>query len=179
MVYSGCYITHRSLSSLHHFKKHARTHTHTHNHHEHTAVGDAFSDMLFVEAILHVRGWTISDWNEIYVNTPSRQSTVQVPDRTVVVPNSTERRVLGPPGLQEAIDALVENAESPARAFVRPSGTEDIVRVYAEAKTQEGADKLAQAVSDAVTKFAGGGSDNGDADDDEEDAKTSEASSKI
>ncbi len=135
--------------------------------------------MLFVEAILHVRGWTISDWNEIYVNTPSRQSTVQVPDRTVVVPNSTERRVLGPPGLQEAIDALVENAESPARAFVRPSGTEDIVRVYAEAKTQEGADKLAQAVSDAVTKFAGGGSDNGDADDDEEDAKTSEASSKI
>ena len=134
--------------------------------------------MLFVEAILHVRGWTISDWNEIYVNTPSRQSTVQVPDRTVVVPNSTERRVLGPPGLQEAIDALVENAESPARAFVRPSGTENIVRVYAEAKTQEGADKLAQAVSDAVKKFAGGGSDDGDKDD-EADAKTSEASSKI
>ena len=68
----------------------------------------------------------------------------------------TERRVLGPPGLQEAIDALVENAESPARAFVRTYGTEDIVRVYAEAKTQEGADKLAQAVSDAVTKFGKG-----------------------
>ena len=143
--------------------------------------------MLFVEAILHVRGWTISDWNKIYVNTPSRQSTVQVPDRTVVIPNSTERRVLGPAGLQEAIDALVEKAESPARAFVRPSGTEDIVRVYAEAKTQEGADELAQAVADAVTKFAGGGSSDSSSSNDsgssekmgDDDAKEVEASSKM
>ena len=150
-------------------------------------MGDAFSDMLFVEAILHVRGWTISDWNKIYVNTPSRQSTVQVPDRTVVIPNSTERRVLGPAGLQEAIDALVEKAESPARAFVRPSGTEDIVRVYAEAKTQEGADKLAQAVADAVTKFAGGGNSDSSSSNDsgssekmgDDDAKEVEASSKM
>jgi phosphoacetylglucosamine mutase len=143
--------------------------------------------MLFVESILHVRGWTISDWNNIYVNTPSRQLTVQVPDRTVVIPNDTERAVLGPAGLQEAIDALVEKAESPARAFVRPSGTEDIVRVYAEAKTQDGADKLAQAVSEAVSKFAGGGNKNDDstgsdqksAGGDDVSSKTADTSSKM
>ena len=33
------------------------------------------------------------------------------------------------------------------RAFVRPSGTEDVVRVYAEAETQEEADELAQKVA--------------------------------
>lgn len=118
-------------------------------------MGDAFSDMLFVEAILAIRGWDIADWDRIYANVPSRQQTVTVPDRTVVKPNDTERRVTGPPGLQEVIDALVADAKSPARAFVRPSGTEDIVRVYAEAATQEAADDLATAVSAAVRKFAG------------------------
>ena len=42
------------------------------------------------------------------------------------------------------------------RAFVRPSGTEDVVRVYAEAVTQEAADGLALAVARHVHKVAGG-----------------------
>jgi len=42
------------------------------------------------------------------------------------------------------------------RAFVRPSGTEDVVRVYAEATTQEAADKLALDVARQVHKVAGG-----------------------
>ena len=36
------------------------------------------------------------------------------------------------------------------RSFVRPSGTEDCVRVYAEAATKEEADRLAAAVGDIV-----------------------------
>lgn len=42
------------------------------------------------------------------------------------------------------------------RAFVRPSGTEDVVRVYAEASTQKFADLLAQAVAVEVFQLAGG-----------------------
>jgi phosphoacetylglucosamine mutase len=38
----------------------------------------------------------------------------------------------------------------------RPSGTEDIVRVYAEADTQANADKLALQVASAVHKLAEG-----------------------
>jgi phosphoacetylglucosamine mutase len=45
------------------------------------------------------------------------------------------RQVTSPPALQAAIDALV--AQFPrGRSFVRPSGTEDVVRVYAEAATK-------------------------------------------
>lgn len=46
-----------------------------------------------------------------------------------------ERRAVSPAGLQEAIDSLVKKYKQ-ARSFVRPSGTEDVVRVYAEAETQ-------------------------------------------
>ncbi len=42
------------------------------------------------------------------------------------------------------------------RAFVRPSGTEDIVRVYAEASTQEAADALATRVGEVVKDVLGG-----------------------
>jgi phosphoacetylglucosamine mutase len=45
---------------------------------------------------------------------------------------------------------------SEGRAFVRPSGTEDVVRVYAEAATQEQARKLAHEVARAVHQLAGG-----------------------
>ena len=42
------------------------------------------------------------------------------------------------------------------RACVRPSGTEDVVRVYAEAAEQAAADALAAAVARAVHDHAGG-----------------------
>ena len=43
------------------------------------------------------------------------------------------------------------------RAFVRPSGTEDIVRVYAEGETQDEADAVAEAVARHVYNHANGG----------------------
>ena len=47
-------------------------------------------------------------------------------------------------------------AAAARRAFARPSGTEDAVRVYAEAGTQEAADELARRVGQLVYDKAGG-----------------------
>lgn len=41
------------------------------------------------------------------------------------------------------------------RSFIRPSGTEDVIRVYAEASTQEAADSLANSVAAIVDRFLG------------------------
>uniref|UniRef100_A0AAQ4RMN7 Phosphoacetylglucosamine mutase n=1 Tax=Gasterosteus aculeatus aculeatus TaxID=481459 RepID=A0AAQ4RMN7_GASAC len=79
----------------------------------------------------------------------------QVADRRVIDTADAERRAVSPKGLQEAIDSLVRKYRE-ARSFVRPSGTEDVVRVYAEAETQESADSLAHEVSLAVYRLAGG-----------------------
>lgn len=61
--------------------------------------------------------------------------TLQVSDRRVIDTTDAERRAVSPEGLQDTIDTLVKKYKS-ARSFVRPSGTEDVVRVYAEADTQ-------------------------------------------
>ncbi|KAM8954215.1 phosphoacetylglucosamine mutase [Pelodytes ibericus] len=118
-------------------------------------VGDAISDMLVIEAILSVKGLTVQKWNEIYTDLPNRQLKVKVGDRKVIETTDAERRAVKPAGLQGNIDELVKKYNM-ARAFVRPSGTEDVVRVYAEADTQENADGLAHEVSLAVFHLAGG-----------------------
>lgn len=94
---------------------------------------------------------------------------VVVPDRTKITTTDAERRVVQPAGLQDRINALVSSVPRgmvmhrlqaccdplTGRAFVRPSGTEDIVRVYAEATTQAAADELAARVAEAVQATCG------------------------
>jgi len=62
---------------------------------------------------------------------------------------NAERTCTKPEALQPKIDALVGRSIT-RRAFVRPSGTEDCVRVYAEADTQRDADGLADLIGKAV-----------------------------
>lgn len=123
------------------------------------AVGDALSGLLLVEAVLKYMGWSIEKWSELYKDLPSKQLKVKVADRTTVVTTSAETVVLKPLGLQEFINK--EIAKYPqGRCFIRPSGTEDVVRVYAEASTQEASDSLALSVAQHVEHFLGSGSSN-------------------
>ncbi|KDD75421.1 hypothetical protein H632_c692p0, partial [Helicosporidium sp. ATCC 50920] len=62
--------------------------------------------------------------------------------------------VARPAALQQRVDALLARIPG-SRAFVRPSGTEDVVRVYAEAPTQEAADALAKDVGSVVKEVLG------------------------
>ncbi|KFM77706.1 Phosphoacetylglucosamine mutase, partial [Stegodyphus mimosarum] len=105
-------------------------------------VGDAISNLLFVEAVLHDNDWTVEEWDSLYYDFPSRQLKVKVPDRQVIQTTDADRKCVAPKGLQEAIDDIISQYKN-ARSFVRPSGTEDIVRVHAEADTQEDADLVA------------------------------------
>ena len=60
-----------------------------------------------------------------------------------------------PDGLQEKINAIVSQY-SKGRSFVRPSGTEDIVRVYSEAETKELTDDLSNRICGLVFDNYGG-----------------------
>lgn len=115
------------------------------------ATGDAMSDLLLATAILRVLGMSMEDWTKMYVELPSKQSKVVVPDRTVVKTNENETRLNAPIDLQTRVDEAVSRIGGSSRAFVRPSGTEDVVRIYAEAETQEQADELATALETAIT----------------------------
>ncbi|XP_032679390.1 phosphoacetylglucosamine mutase [Odontomachus brunneus] len=118
-------------------------------------VGDAFSDMLLVETILHARGWDVADWKRTYDEFPNKQLKVQVLDRNDVTTMDAERLCLTPVGLQEEIDKIVSKYKK-GRSFIRPSGTEDVVRIYAECEDALQVNKLAVEVAGLVYDYAGG-----------------------
>ena len=122
------------------------------------AVGDAMSGILLVEAILQQQSPTAASSFEdmYYVDLPSAQTKHVVPDRSKIKTYDAERRVREPLGLQDDIDAAVQKigreqySDQLARCFVRPSGTEDCVRVYAEARDAKCVEALTRAVVRAI-----------------------------
>jgi len=120
------------------------------------SVGDAISDALMVEACLALKGWSIQNWDaKLYADLPSRQTKVQVSDRSLLKCNESETQLIEPTALQEQLTALMGDVAD-GRVFARPSGTENVVRIYAEAASAEEADALALKAAQAVYELAGG-----------------------
>jgi phosphoacetylglucosamine mutase len=118
-------------------------------------VGDALSDMLLVEVVLSHKSYNGEEWDSLYVDLPNRLAKVSVPNRSAFKTEDAERRLVSPAGLQTKIDDLVNRYQG-GRSFVRPSGTEDVVRVYAEAALKTQADELTMRVAGLVYDEAGG-----------------------
>ncbi|XP_062542981.1 phosphoacetylglucosamine mutase [Armigeres subalbatus] len=118
-------------------------------------VGDAISDMLLVETVLHSKGWSLTDWLATYTDLPNVLMKIKVEDRNVITTTDAERICVTPVGVQDDINGIVAKYKK-GRSFVRPSGTEDVVRVYAEADTKDNTLQLALEVANVVYDKAGG-----------------------
>ncbi len=105
--------------------------------------------MLAIITVLGILGWSPATWDHEYTDLPNKLTKVVVPDRSIFITTDQERRLVSPAGLQDKIDMLVADAPC-GRSFIRASGTEDAVRVYAEAQTVEATEKLSTEVTDAL-----------------------------
>ena len=65
-----------------------------------TAVGDALTDLLLVEYVLAIKGFSLEQWFDLYQDLPSRQLKVVVADRSVIRTIDADRRCTHPAGLQ-------------------------------------------------------------------------------
>ncbi|CAH8675003.1 unnamed protein product [Schistosoma rodhaini] len=127
-----------------------------------TSIGDAITDILLVEYTLAWLNWSFVNWFSMYDDLPSKQLKVTVANRDLIKVTWDERRVTSPIELQIAIDEAVQQADKlvgkigTSRAFVRPSGTENTVRIYAESYTHEATDWLSATIALITYKLAGG-----------------------
>jgi len=116
------------------------------------AVGDAISDLLFTEVVLAHKCWSPRDWENTYIDLPNRLVRIEVHDRSIFKAVDAERKLESPKGIQEEIDRA-QQMYIKGRAFARASGTEDAVRVYAEAHSRTEANDLAEKVSQIVREY--------------------------
>ncbi|KAK4229069.1 putative phosphoacetylglucosamine mutase [Podospora fimiseda] len=115
-------------------------------------VGDALSDMLMVEVILAHKAWSLRDWSMTYSDLPNRLVRVEVNNKDVFRTTDAERRLSHPEGCQAEIDSEVKKFKD-ARSFARASGTENAMRVYAEAASRSEANELADRVAGIVSRW--------------------------
>jgi phosphoacetylglucosamine mutase len=90
-------------------------------------------------------------WRALYTDLPSHQVKVSVPDKSKISCSEDETRILTPVDMQDDLDVAMRSVTN-GRCFVRPSGTEDVVRIYAEAATQEEANELSRLTREAINK---------------------------
>lgn len=106
-------------------------------------VGDAIANLLMIEAVLRDMDFGIADFSNTYQEYPSKMFKAVVSDRTAFKTTWDETRLVSPASLQSFIDRVVTEVKG-GRAFVRPSGTEDILRLYVESSNSADINFLSQ-----------------------------------
>lgn len=120
------------------------------------AVGDGIANLLLVDALLAILRWTPAAWAAgTYTARAAVNVSVRVADKGVVRTAEFDTLVTAPAALAQAVADAVATVRG-GRSFVRPSGTEDIVRVFAEADEAADAARLAETVVAAVKRTCGG-----------------------
>ena len=114
--------------------------------------GDALSDLFMVLYFLQSLNMSQLEWDDLYHDMPSMLIKVVVKDRYLFKTTNAEQTLTAPEGIQSKIDDLCKNG---GRSFVRPSGTEDVVRVYAEHATVEECEALGYAVAGMIFDLFG------------------------
>ncbi len=108
--------------------------------------GDAIVSALQVLDVLQACGRSLRQ---------ALEGLVMVPQSTVNVRLSGDARaVVGSDAVQAALAAAQSAVQGRGRAFLRPSGTEPVVRVTVEADSRELVDSTLQALADAVRAAA-------------------------
>ena len=124
----------------------------------HSIILDAISYYIYYLSFRHnniqILNMDVTAWSAIYTDLPSKQLKVPVTGvkKEQIKCNEDETRLVSPVSLQHALDIAMNSIPS-GRCFIRPSGTEDVVRVYAEAATQDHADTLAQEAIKIINDF--------------------------
>jgi phosphoacetylglucosamine mutase len=111
-------------------------------------VGDAIGNMLVIQSILS--NICIEKWINMYEDLYTKQEKLYV-SRDAFQTTNFGRFLVKPIGLQTIINCILHQYSGMhARAFLRPSGTEDIVRVYVESSNKDALNKI----TNSILKYA-------------------------
>lgn len=97
----------------------------------HPVIGDGVMDLFATLYILQDLDWNVQDWSNIYTDYPSQLSKCSVLDKDIFKSSKNELELIEPSCVQVYIQQLCMEYTL-VRAFVRASGTENVVRLYVE-----------------------------------------------
>ena len=108
---------------------------------DHATTGDGLLTGLALMSRMKATGASLAELASVVQRLPQVLINVPVTDRLAVVESDE---------VAEAVNAVEEELGDSGRVLLRPSGTEQLVRVMVEAPTQEQADEVAQRLAQVV-----------------------------
>jgi len=100
----------------------------------HPNIGDGVLDLFATLYILQVLNMTVQDWKKLYNEKHTKMSKIEVQDKNIFICNANELELIEPAYVQDYIERLCSSQQRPCRAFVRASGTENVVRLFVESE---------------------------------------------
>jgi phosphoacetylglucosamine mutase len=111
--------------------------------------GDALGDLLFV--LVALQETSFLEWMYMYQDYPCKQVKLYG-DKSLFTTTDFGRKLLQPMGLQDKLDNVISNYPH-SNCFVRPSGTEDLLRLYVECQNEQHIDKLVNDTVDVISYY--------------------------
>ena len=115
-------------------------------------VGDGITNLLAVIHILNDNLITMNQWVNLYENYPNKQYKINVKDKNFIKTSTDESKVIEPICIQDGIDKVLLSYTN-TRAFVRPSGTENCIRLYVESDNPNSLDMIADSIIEIVKEY--------------------------
>ncbi|CAD2104453.1 phosphoacetylglucosamine mutase, putative [Plasmodium vinckei] len=119
--------------------------------------GDAIVDFIAIELSLSFLNLSINEWNLFYTPIPSLYINIECPRSILnkIIPHPEhELYLIEPKSLQNKIEEIVKEIDIKyGRCFIRPSGTENLIRIYAEAETIKQMNEILHKVREAVVDY--------------------------
>jgi phosphoacetylglucosamine mutase len=115
------------------------------------AVGDAIANFLLFELALHYLKFDYPATLKLYTDLKSKTSKIAVKNKEVLKVSEIEDKVVEPEGLQTEIEAITQKHKG-KKAFLRASGTENVLRLHVEAETREQVEEITKDITKIVSE---------------------------
>lgn len=120
-------------------------------------VGDSITVLLATECSLKYLNYSIQDFYTLFEPLKFTYGKLVVKNKDEFICNEDETRLVKPIELQTYVDSIVNESngkeiKSFSRCFVRPSGTENAIRVYSEAVDIDEAKRVLNLIEEYIIK---------------------------
>ena len=113
-------------------------------------IGDGVADVFAICYVLQELDISPKQWYGLFEKLPARTYKMVVKNKDIFKTNKDESRLITPTDLQPKLDEIMKSG---CRVFIRPSGTEDIVRMHIEGTSMLDIEETKTLVRFSMSKY--------------------------